>query len=167
AQIAGPARHEVQEATGCRDRDVCAAAQRDLLIAVADASVQRDDAGRAVAAEGLELGGDLRAKLAGGHDDKRERRRGATVDPLEDRESEGARFPCAGLRLREEIAPGTKVWDGEVLDRREARPTEVTRRTIEVRSKRDQERGVLPWATKKADREAARHMSLVGAGVFT
>ena len=144
-----------------------AAAQRDLLIAVADASVQRDDAGRAVAAEGLELGGDLRAKFARGHDDKRERRRGATVDPLEDRESEGARFTRAGLRLREQIAPGTKVWDGEVLDRREARPTEVTRRAIEVRSKRDQERGVLPWATKKAGREAARHISLLGPDVLT
>ena len=120
-----------------------------------------------MASERLELRRDLGAELAGGHDDERERRVSATLDLLEDGKREGARFAGARLRLREQIAPGAQVRDDEVLDRREARPTEVTRRAIEVRSKHDQERGVLPWATKKAGREAARHISLLGPDVLT
>ncbi len=58
-----------------------------------------------MSAEGLELSRDLGAELARGHDDERERRTGATLDPLEDRKCEGARLSGAGLRLRQEIAP--------------------------------------------------------------
>src|ERR1700716_1143776 len=97
-----------------------------------------------MASERLELGSDLRAELARWDDHEGERRGGAALDPLEDREGEGAGLAGAGLRLREEIPPSTEVGDGKVLDRREARPTEVTRRTIKVWSKRDQVSDVLP-----------------------
>src|SRR2546427_11838154 len=143
-EVARPPRHEVEQATGRCDDDVRAAAQRELLIAIPDAAVERDDPRRAMASERLELGGDLRAELPRRDDHEGERRRGAALDPLEDRERESAGLAGAGLRLREEIPPGTKVRDGKVLDRREARPTEVTRRTIEVWSKRDQVSDVLP-----------------------
>ncbi len=85
-----------------------------------------------------ELGGDLRAELAGRDDHERERCRGPPVDALEDRKSEGTGLSGARLGLREEIAPGAKGRDRKVLDRREARPTEVTRRAIKVWSKSDQ-----------------------------
>jgi hypothetical protein len=74
----------------------------------------------------------------------------AALNELENREREGARLTGAGLRLGEQIAPGAKVRDGKVLDRREARPTEVSRRAIEVRSKRDQERGFPSLGYKKS-----------------
>ena len=68
--------------------------------------------------ESLELGRDLCAELSCRHDHERERRRGPAVDPFEDRQREGARLPGARLRLREQIAPLTKVGDHKVLDRR-------------------------------------------------
>jgi hypothetical protein len=103
-----------------------------------------------MASKCLELRGDLRAELARRDDDERERRVSAAIDALEDRERESARFTRAGLRLSEQVAPGAKVRDGKVLDRREARPTEVSRRAIEVRSKRDQERGFPSLGFKKS-----------------
>jgi hypothetical protein len=113
----------------------------------------------------LELGSDLRAELARRHDYQRERRsaRCRAVDPLEDREGEGAGLAGAGLRLREEIAAGAKVRDRKVLDRREGRPTEVTRRAIKVWSKSDQvRRGPSLGYKKSGPRDAARHMTLLG-----
>src|SRR5207237_10101162 len=96
----------IQQPARRRDRDVRAPAQSELLIAIANASVQRNDACRAMAAERLELRRDLGAELAGGHDDERERRRSAAEGPLEDRERAGAGLSGARLRLREQIAPG-------------------------------------------------------------
>ena len=102
--------------------------------------------------ECLELGGDLRAELPRWHDHQRERRSSPPVDPLEDREREGAGLAGAGLRLREEVATGAKMWDRQVLDRREARPTEVFRSAVKVRRKSDHLSEILPWGYKKAGR---------------
>src|SRR5207302_8834261 len=113
---------------------------------VSDPTVERDDPRVAMTSERFELGGDLGAELAGRHDHERERRGRAAVDPLEDRQGEGAGLPGAGLRLREEVAPGAKMRDRQILDRREGRPTEVARSAIKVRSKSDQvKRGPSYW----------------------
>src|ERR1700730_6353755 len=95
--------------------------------------------------ERLELRGDLRAELACRDDHEGERRRCPAIDPLEDREREGAGLSGAGLRLSEEVASGAKVGDSQVLDRREGRPTEVTRSAIKVWSKSDQVKRGPSW----------------------
>jgi hypothetical protein len=103
--------HEVEQAAGRRHGDVSATAQRELLIAVADPSVERHDPSGAVASQRRELGSDLRAELTRWNDHEREGRGRTAVDPLEDREGECAGFPGAGLGLSEEIASGAKVRD--------------------------------------------------------
>ena len=89
---------------GRTDDDVCAAAKGVFLRPVADAAVESDDAHAAELSQDLDLAGDLLAKLPRGYDDEGERRSGASLDALEDREREGAGLAGAGLRLREEIA---------------------------------------------------------------
>src|SRR5207247_10831773 len=143
-KVAGRAGYKIEQATGRGDSHVDATAQRHLLIAVADTSIKRDDPRGAMTPQRNELGGDLRAELAGRDDHERERCRGPPVDALEDRKSEGTGLPGARLRLREEIAHGAKGRARKVLDRREARPTEVTRRAIKGWRKSDLVERVLP-----------------------
>jgi len=63
-EVAGPSGDEVEQAAGRRHGDVSATAQRELLIAVADPAVQRDDTSGTVPPQRFELGSDLRAELA-------------------------------------------------------------------------------------------------------
>ena len=138
------------------------AAERRFLVAVPDPSVERHDACRAAAPEGLELGCNLRAQLARRDDDQRERGRGPAGDALEDRERERARLPRAGLRLGEEIAARAEVRDRELLHGCEARPAEPSCGSVEVWGKCDQGEGSFRGATKK--RAALRGPSHTSSG---
>ena len=161
-EIQRPPRHEVDQATGRRDRDMDTAPECALLVTVADTSVERGDARRAAPPECLEVRSDLRAELPRRDDDQRERGRGAAIDALEDRERERARLPGAGLRLGEEITARAQVRDRELLHGREARPAEPSCSSVEVWGKCDQGEGSFRGATKK--RAALRGPSHTSSG---
>ena len=108
------------------------------------------------AAEEGELTSDLLTKLAGGNDDKSDRRAGAPIEALQDRDREGAGLSGAGLGLGKEIATGAERWDRELLDRRERGPAELLGRAVEIGAERDQRCFLLRAIKKRAERDSAR-----------
>ena len=106
----------VDHATGARDDDVAAAADRRLLDPDVDATkrrAHRDVGPRSVDAEVL---GDLDAEFAGRDEDHRLEPGPVVEHLLQDREAEGRGLPGAGLTAGNEVVSGEDERDGVRLD---------------------------------------------------
>ena len=107
---------QVLEAAGRRDEDVRALARfglRPERRAAVDGATRE----RFAAASGLELGCDLERELAGRDEHERAGLRVRAGEALDDRDPEGERLAGAGRRFGEDVEPGERLGEDEVLDR--------------------------------------------------
>ncbi len=117
----------IEHAARRADDDMCAFAQRIVLLAIAHAAIHRHRAQTLAATQSLGLAPHLAGKLARRHENQRLTLLSLGIKPFQHRQHERTGLAAPGAGLDHHVPPVEQIGDCPCLNRHEGRPTRARR----------------------------------------